>query len=174
MRQKRGKQRCRTEDRLPAQPLGRVHSLLGPWPCRLPLEQRCRTSATRGVAVGRRNWTFAGSDTGGNRAAAVYTLIETALCRIPGRSLGLQGTIQPLALDFTDPLRVTLAGSTDGCRGRNRPASEADAAGSADVLLRRLRARSAWTFQCDFILTGPSRGRAGSANLNRSLSGVSA
>jgi transposase len=29
------------------------------------------------VAVGRRNWTFAGSDAGGNRAVAVYTLIET-------------------------------------------------------------------------------------------------
>jgi len=28
--------------------------------------------------VGRRNWTFAGSDEGGRRAAAVYTLIETA------------------------------------------------------------------------------------------------
>jgi hypothetical protein len=33
--------------------------------------------ALRGVAVGRRDWTFAGSDAGGHRAAAVYTLIET-------------------------------------------------------------------------------------------------
>jgi transposase len=33
--------------------------------------------ALRGVAVGRKNWTFAGSDAGGHRAAAVYTLIET-------------------------------------------------------------------------------------------------
>lgn len=33
--------------------------------------------ALRGVAVGRRNWTFAGSDRGGERAAAIYTLIET-------------------------------------------------------------------------------------------------
>lgn len=30
------------------------------------------------VAVGRRNWTFAGSDEGGRRAAAIYTLIATA------------------------------------------------------------------------------------------------
>ena len=30
------------------------------------------------MAVGRRNWTFAGSDAGGRRAAAIYTLIETA------------------------------------------------------------------------------------------------
>ena len=34
--------------------------------------------ALRGIAVGRRNWTFAGSDAGGRRAAALYTLIETA------------------------------------------------------------------------------------------------
>jgi transposase len=32
----------------------------------------------RAVAVGRRNWTFAGSDQGGRRAAALYTLIATA------------------------------------------------------------------------------------------------
>ena len=34
--------------------------------------------ALRGIAVGRHNWTFAGSDAGGRRAAAIYTLIETA------------------------------------------------------------------------------------------------
>ena len=34
--------------------------------------------ALRPIAVGRRNWTFAGSDRGGERAAAIYTLIETA------------------------------------------------------------------------------------------------
>jgi len=28
--------------------------------------------------VGRRNWTFAGSDEGGRRAAAIYTFIATA------------------------------------------------------------------------------------------------
>jgi len=34
--------------------------------------------ALRGVAVARHNWTFAGSDEGARRAAALYTLIETA------------------------------------------------------------------------------------------------
>jgi transposase len=29
------------------------------------------------VALGRRNWTFAGSDAGGRCGAAVYSLIET-------------------------------------------------------------------------------------------------
>jgi transposase len=32
----------------------------------------------RAVAVGRNNWTFCGSDEGGRRAAAIYTLINTA------------------------------------------------------------------------------------------------
>jgi transposase len=31
----------------------------------------------RPIAMGRKNWTFAGSDEGGRRAAAIYTLIET-------------------------------------------------------------------------------------------------
>jgi transposase len=30
------------------------------------------------MTVGRRNWTFAGSDDGGRRAAAIYTLVATA------------------------------------------------------------------------------------------------
>jgi len=36
--------------------------------------------SVRGIAVGRRNWTFCGSDSGGQRAAVFYTLIET--CRL--------------------------------------------------------------------------------------------
>jgi len=32
----------------------------------------------RPLALGRRNWTFAGSDAGGRRAAAMYTIIESA------------------------------------------------------------------------------------------------
>src|SRR6266446_3728918 len=34
--------------------------------------------ALRGIAPGRRAWLFAGSDRGGERAAAMFTLIETA------------------------------------------------------------------------------------------------
>ena len=45
---------------------------------RICLSNNAAERALRGVALGRRNWTFAGSDRGGQRAAAVYTLIETA------------------------------------------------------------------------------------------------
>ena len=34
--------------------------------------------AMRPVPIGRKNWPFAGSDGGGERAATMYTLIETA------------------------------------------------------------------------------------------------
>jgi len=48
---------------------------------RICLSNNAAERAVRGVAIGRVNWTFAGSDAGGRRAAAVYTLIETCLCR---------------------------------------------------------------------------------------------
>jgi transposase len=44
---------------------------------RLCLSNNAAERAVRGIAIGRNNWTFAGSDTGGQRAAAIYTLIET-------------------------------------------------------------------------------------------------
>jgi hypothetical protein len=34
--------------------------------------------ALRGIALGRKSWLFAGSDRGGQRAAAMYSLIVTA------------------------------------------------------------------------------------------------
>jgi transposase len=45
---------------------------------RICLSNNAAERALRGIAVGRRNWTFAGSDRGGERAAAIYTLVETA------------------------------------------------------------------------------------------------
>jgi transposase len=45
---------------------------------RLCVSNNAAERALRGIAVGRHNWTFAGSDDGGRRAAAIYTLIETA------------------------------------------------------------------------------------------------
>ena len=45
---------------------------------RICLSNNAAERSIRGIAVGRKNWTFAGSDSGGHRAAAIYTLIETA------------------------------------------------------------------------------------------------
>jgi transposase len=45
---------------------------------RLCMSNNAAERSLRCVAVGRHNWTFAGSDDGGRRAAAIYTLVETA------------------------------------------------------------------------------------------------
>jgi transposase len=45
---------------------------------RLEIDNNAAERALRGVALGRKNWLFAGSNNGGKRAAAIYSLIETA------------------------------------------------------------------------------------------------
>jgi transposase len=60
--------------------------LLKRWPAftrfledgRVCLSNNAAERAMRGVALGRRSWLFAGSDRGGQRAAAIYSLIATA------------------------------------------------------------------------------------------------
>ncbi|MEG2567321.1 MAG: transposase, partial [Acinetobacter sp.] len=44
------------------------------------IDNNIAENALRGVALGRKNWLFAGSDSGGERAAILYSLIGT--CRI--------------------------------------------------------------------------------------------
>ena len=45
---------------------------------RICLSNNAAERALRGIALGRKSWLFAGSDRGGRRAAAMYTLIGTA------------------------------------------------------------------------------------------------
>ena len=45
---------------------------------RICLTNNAAERALRGIALGRKSWLFAGSDRGGERAAAMYTLIATA------------------------------------------------------------------------------------------------
>jgi len=48
---------------------------------RICLSNNAAERALRGIALGRKSWLFAGSDRGGARAATMYSLIVTALCR---------------------------------------------------------------------------------------------
>jgi hypothetical protein len=45
---------------------------------RIFLSTNAAESALRGIALGRKAWLFAGSERGGERAAIMYTLIQTA------------------------------------------------------------------------------------------------
>ena len=45
---------------------------------RLEIDNNAAERSLRGVALGRKNWLFAGSDQGGHRAASIYSLVETA------------------------------------------------------------------------------------------------
>ena len=45
---------------------------------RLEIDNNAAERALRAVALGRKNWLFAGSDDGGERAAAIYSLLGTA------------------------------------------------------------------------------------------------
>jgi hypothetical protein len=49
---------------------------------RLEIDNNIAERALRGIAIGRRNWLFAGSRVGGERAAAIYTVIQT--CKANG------------------------------------------------------------------------------------------
>jgi hypothetical protein len=45
---------------------------------RLEMDNNIAENAMRCIAVGRKNYLFAGSDAGGDRAASIYTLVRTA------------------------------------------------------------------------------------------------
>lgn len=65
---------------------GAIRYSLSRWPAftryttdgRLDICNNAAERAIRPLALGRKNWLFAGSDAGGERAAVIYTLIETA------------------------------------------------------------------------------------------------
>lgn len=71
---------------LPKSPIGKaVQYALARWPAlkvfagdgRVPIDNNSAERAMRKIAVGRKNWLFTGSVAGGERAAVIYSLIET-------------------------------------------------------------------------------------------------
>ncbi len=48
----------------------------------MPLDNNVCERAIRPVAIGRKNWLFAGSMRGGRAAAVIYTLVES--CKVSG------------------------------------------------------------------------------------------
>jgi hypothetical protein len=54
----------------------------------------------RGIALGRKSWLFCGSDRGGQRAAVMYSLIVTALCRARHKAVYAARRTMPNGLVF--------------------------------------------------------------------------
>ncbi len=87
---------------------------------RLAIDNNSIERAMRGVAVGRRNWMFCGSESGGQRAAVLYSLIET--CKRLGvepfeylrdvllraRAAGPDGFAELTPRDWRDARRASL------------------------------------------------------------------
>jgi hypothetical protein len=79
------------EQALPQSPLGKALTYASnQWEAlnryvedgRLSIDNNAAERALRKVAVGRKNWLFAGSPAGGERAAVLYSLVES--CRMQG------------------------------------------------------------------------------------------
>ena len=105
---------------LPSSPLGKaVGYAEGQWPMlevylehgHVAIDNNAVERAVRGIAVGRKNWLFAGSFAGAERAAAMYSLVESAkmagvepyayladvLARLPGTPMSRVAELTPRA-----------------------------------------------------------------------------
>lgn len=105
-----------------------IDYLLKRWPAftrfledgRVCISNNAAERTLRGIAVGRKNWTFAGSDEGGRRTAAMYTLIESAklngidpcawladvLARLPGHPASRIYELLPWHWQKPEPISV--------------------------------------------------------------------
>ena len=64
---------------------------------RLEIDNNLAENAMRGIALGRKNYLFAGSDTGGGRAAAMYTIVQTAKLNDVNPEAYLRDTLAKIA-----------------------------------------------------------------------------
>ena len=67
---------------------------------RVCLSNNAAERGLRGIALGRKSWLFCGSDRGGRRAAAMYSLIETSLCRARHKAVYAARRTMPSGLVF--------------------------------------------------------------------------
>ncbi len=71
---------------------------------RICLSNNAAERALRRIALGRKAWLFCGSDRGGDRAAAMYSLIITALCRVRHKAVYADWRTMPSGATFAPQL----------------------------------------------------------------------
>lgn len=64
---------------------------------RLEADNNIAENAMRGISLGRKNYLFAGSDTGGNRAASIYTIVQTTKLNDVNPEAYLRDTLRRIA-----------------------------------------------------------------------------
>jgi hypothetical protein len=64
---------------------------------RLEIDNNIAENAMRCIALGRKNYLFAGSDTGGDRAASIYTIVQTAKLNNVNPEAYLRDTLAKIA-----------------------------------------------------------------------------
>ena len=83
------------------------------------IDKNIAERAMRTVAIGRKNWLFAGSQAGGERAAVIYSVIETAKLNASSRKLTWPMSSRRSQADASLALGRTDALALDGrCRPR--------------------------------------------------------
>lgn len=85
---------------------------------RTEIDNSAAERVLRGVAIGRRNYLFAVSDSGGARAAAIYSLIGTAKLNGVAPEAWLRHVLTHLADHSVNRVGEFLPGATPG---RNSP-----------------------------------------------------
>ncbi len=80
---------------------------------RMDLSNNTAERALRGIALGRKSWLFCGSDRGGRRAATMYSLIMTALCRARHNAVYAGRRTMPSAVGKRGP--NPMRSPDDGC-----------------------------------------------------------
>ena len=63
---------------------------------KIEIDNNAAERSLRTIAVGRKNWMFAGSDNGGDTAAGIYSLIETAKMNNINPHLYLQKVLETI------------------------------------------------------------------------------
>jgi hypothetical protein len=119
---------------------------------RLCMSNNAAEREIRPIAVGRHNWTFAGSDEGGRRAAAIYTLIHTCLCRARHKAVYADCRTMPNGFGKNPPFARTC-GWSSGRRPSSIRHSLASYSASRKASRRSLgwkRVRLRWSYGLSF------------------------